>query len=56
MKNHTFKHFDMAFYPFPLEEIIEKWQASGGNIQDLIEPVDGTLSKNSITNLLTLSS
>eukprot|EP01113_Clastostelium_recurvatum_P025116 TRINITY_DN3018_c0_g1_i3.p1 TRINITY_DN3018_c0_g1~~TRINITY_DN3018_c0_g1_i3.p1 ORF type:complete len:551 (-),score=134.63 TRINITY_DN3018_c0_g1_i3:319-1971(-) len=39
--NYTFKHFDMAYLPFPLEQIKQTWVANGGNPADLIEPVDG---------------
>jgi hypothetical protein len=31
----------MAFYKFPLEEIIAEWTANGGLAADLIEKVDG---------------
>jgi acyloxyacyl hydrolase len=31
----------MAYYPFPLQEIISAWEKNGGNVVELIEPVDG---------------
>jgi len=39
--NNTFKHFDMAYLPFPLPEIIKEWTQRGGKVSDLIEAVDG---------------
>jgi len=41
MANHTYKNFDMAYYDFPIEEVIKIWQAKGGETWQLIEPVDG---------------
>jgi acyloxyacyl hydrolase len=31
----------MAYYPFPLQQLITAWEQSGGSVVDLIEPVDG---------------
>eukprot|EP01027_Heterolobosea_sp_BB2_P014562 GEZU01020901.1.p1 GENE.GEZU01020901.1~~GEZU01020901.1.p1 ORF type:complete len:330 (-),score=104.82 GEZU01020901.1:393-1382(-) len=39
--NYTFKNFDMSYYDFPWLAIAEKWLAQGGQLKDLIEPVDG---------------
>jgi acyloxyacyl hydrolase len=39
--NSTFKNFDMVYFPFPLPQVIAKWVAAGGHVQDLIEPIDG---------------
>ena len=36
ISNYTFKNFDMAYYPFPMMEIIAEWQARGGDITVLI--------------------
>jgi hypothetical protein len=43
--NHTFKHFDLAYIPFPLPEMIKQWTQQGGKVADLIEAVDGTCTK-----------
>lgn len=39
--NYTFKNFDMAYYPFPFDEINKQWIAMGGETWQLIEPIDG---------------
>jgi hypothetical protein len=31
----------MAYSPFPLPKAIEIWTAAGGQVYELIEPVDG---------------
>lgn len=31
----------MAYHPFPLPEAIQLWTAQGGEVYELIEPVDG---------------
>jgi len=49
--NYTFKNFDMAYYDFPLPQISKVWQARGGQIWQLIEPVDG-FHPNQIANAL----
>ena len=45
LKNVTltkkFKHFDMVYIDLPLEAMIVKWEATGGEPWQLIEPVDG---------------
>jgi acyloxyacyl hydrolase len=41
IQSYKFKNFDMAFYPFPLKEIMDQWIATGGLAADLIEKVDG---------------
>jgi hypothetical protein len=28
--NYTFKNFDMAYYPFPFEQVAELWIQQGG--------------------------
>lgn len=38
---HEFKNFDLAYYPFPLKPILDKWVADGNDPALLIEPVDG---------------
>uniref|UniRef100_A0A6B2L147 Saposin B-type domain-containing protein n=1 Tax=Arcella intermedia TaxID=1963864 RepID=A0A6B2L147_9EUKA len=37
----SFPNFDMLYYPFPFEEIMKKWKEEGGEVWQLIEPVDG---------------
>lgn len=39
--NYTFKNFDMAYYDFPLADVIKEWTAMGGETWQLIEPIDG---------------
>lgn len=41
IKNHTFVNFDMTYYDFPFPQISEMWKAQGGEVWQLIEPVDG---------------
>ncbi len=41
VENYSFKNFDMVYYPFPLQEIVDDWTKKGNNVMDLIEPVDG---------------
>jgi len=38
---NTFKNFDIQYYPFPIREMIQKWEAAGKDPAKLIEPVDG---------------
>eukprot|EP01111_Echinosteliopsis_oligospora_P012278 TRINITY_DN4189_c0_g1_i1.p1 TRINITY_DN4189_c0_g1~~TRINITY_DN4189_c0_g1_i1.p1 ORF type:complete len:562 (-),score=115.93 TRINITY_DN4189_c0_g1_i1:86-1771(-) len=39
--NNTFNNFDMTYFDTPLVEAKAKWEASGGQMWQLIEPVDG---------------
>ena len=41
VSEHTYSNFKMAYYPFPLPEAIKLWTAQGGQVYELIEPVDG---------------
>ena len=43
MAEHKYKNFDMAYYSFVdlLEYAIHEWTAAGGDVRDLIEPIDG---------------
>jgi len=38
---YTFENFDMAYYDFPFAQVIQEWEANGGEAWELIEPVDG---------------
>lgn len=40
-KSEKYDNFDVAYMDFPLKEIAETWQKSGGEAWQLIEPVDG---------------
>jgi len=51
VNNTTFKNFDMIYMDFPFEEVMKAWVKAGGNIQDLIEPIDG-FHPSQITNAL----
>jgi hypothetical protein len=37
----TFKNFDVAYYDYPLGEVVDMWVAKGGQPWELIEPIDG---------------
>lgn len=52
IKNTSFQNFDMAYYPFPLKELIEEWKAQGGDVSALIEPVDGFHPSQQLNSLL----
>lgn len=39
--NYSFANFEMAYTPFPLPEAIKIWTDMGGQVYELIEPVDG---------------
>jgi len=41
ISTRKYPNFDMIYYPFPLEEIYKMWQAQGGELWQLIEPIDG---------------
>jgi len=50
---HTYKNFDMIYYPFPLADVYQAWLDQGGvGLWQLIEPVDG-FHPNQIDNYLT---
>jgi len=38
---HSYPNFDMVYYPFPFQEIYKIWKQQGGQLWQLIEPVDG---------------
>ncbi len=40
-ENHSFANFDIAYYDFPAQDIMQRYAAQGKNIKDLIEPCDG---------------
>jgi acyloxyacyl hydrolase len=48
----SYPNFKMIYYPFPFEQIIEIWEAQGGQAWQLIEPVDG-FHPNQISNSIT---
>jgi acyloxyacyl hydrolase len=39
--NTTFSNFEMLYFPTPLPNIIGMWGALGGDVWQLIEPIDG---------------
>ncbi len=41
MGNYTFEHFDMAYYDFPWKAVEKVWLQQGGEMWQLIEPIDG---------------
>jgi len=41
VKSYQFKNFDMHYYPFPIQAIIQAWEKQGGELWQLIEPIDG---------------
>eukprot|EP01113_Clastostelium_recurvatum_P042131 TRINITY_DN67_c0_g1_i2.p1 TRINITY_DN67_c0_g1~~TRINITY_DN67_c0_g1_i2.p1 ORF type:complete len:586 (+),score=98.87 TRINITY_DN67_c0_g1_i2:57-1814(+) len=49
--NNTFKNFDIQYYPFPMNAIIDQWVKDGGQAWQLIEPIDG-FHPNQISNVL----
>jgi len=49
--NYTFKTFDMAYYDFPFLGIWSEWQKRGGQLYQLLEPIDG-FHPSSIANYL----
>ncbi len=38
---YKFKNFDVNYLPNPLQQVINEWVAQGGEVYQLIEPVDG---------------
>jgi len=52
--NHTFNNFGLTYFPLPLPEVIQIWQAQGGEAWQLIEPADG-FHPNQIANGLIAS-
>jgi acyloxyacyl hydrolase len=51
IKNHTFEHFDMAYFDCPMHEVVATWEKMGGEAWQIIEPVDG-FHPNQIANAL----
>lgn len=41
ISQNKFKNFDMAYYDFPFQQIMNIWISRGGDPADLIEPSDG---------------
>jgi len=41
ISSHTYPNFDMVYYPFPLQQIYPIWKKQGGQLWQLIEPIDG---------------
>eukprot|EP01100_Stratorugosa_tubuloviscum_P002210 TRINITY_DN1504_c0_g3_i1.p1 TRINITY_DN1504_c0_g3~~TRINITY_DN1504_c0_g3_i1.p1 ORF type:complete len:593 (-),score=260.92 TRINITY_DN1504_c0_g3_i1:118-1896(-) len=41
INERTYKHFDMTYFDTPIQEIIDEYAEMGGEIWQLIEPVDG---------------
>jgi acyloxyacyl hydrolase len=41
VKNKNYPNFDMVYYDFPFKNISSKWIEKGGEIWQLIEPIDG---------------
>jgi len=41
IKTKKYQNFDMIYYPFPINEIEKIWNSRGGQLWQLIEPVDG---------------
>jgi acyloxyacyl hydrolase len=39
--SYKFKNFDMVYYDFPFDEVIQRWVKMGGEPWQIIEPVDG---------------
>jgi hypothetical protein len=42
MENYKFANFEMAYYPYPLDDVGVVWKKMGGQMFQLIEPFDGT--------------
>jgi acyloxyacyl hydrolase len=38
---NKFKNFDMIYYDFPFDQVIQQWVNSGGEPWQLLEPIDG---------------
>jgi len=41
ISEYTFKHFEMAYYDFPAQQVEAIWKSMGGQFWQLIEPLDG---------------
>jgi len=41
VRNNTYKNFDLHYFDCPLNEVVRRWQKQGGQVWQLIEPVDG---------------
>jgi len=41
IKKHQYKHFNMTYTNCPVKQVMEEWEAKGGQSWQLIEPVDG---------------
>ena len=39
-KKEKFANFDIVFIPNPFQSVIDKWVAAGGEVHELVEPVD----------------
>mmetsp|Transcript_19662 Transcript_19662/g.21878 ORF Transcript_19662/g.21878 Transcript_19662/m.21878 type:complete len:581 (+) Transcript_19662:15-1757(+) len=52
MANNTFKNFDMTYFDNPLQAIFAEYKEQGGDLIDLIEPVDG-FHPSQVANYLT---
>jgi acyloxyacyl hydrolase len=38
---NKFKNYDMIYYDFPFDQVIQQWVNSGGEPWQLLEPIDG---------------
>jgi len=48
---NTYTHFNMTYFPCPVDQVIQEWEAGGGEAWQLIEPVDG-FHPNQMANVL----
>jgi acyloxyacyl hydrolase len=49
--NHTFTNFNMTYFDCPMPEVLQIWEASGGQAWQIIEPIDG-FHPNQIANAI----